>query len=89
MVDAAEHAALTVVGSRGRGRIPEVILGSVALYVASHAPSPVAVVPPTTDISTAPPVGPILLAVDGSADSDAAVGFAFDEAAVRAPPLWQ
>ena len=83
MVDAAQHAALTVVGSRGRGRIPEVILGSVALYVASHATSPVAVVPPTTDISPTPSVGPILLAVDGSAHSDAAVGFAFDEAAVR------
>src|SRR6478609_8041723 len=83
MVDASEHAALSVVGSRGRGRIPEVILGSVALYVVSHAHSAVAVVPPTTDISDAPPVGPVLLAVDGSVNSEAAVGFAFDEAAVR------
>jgi nucleotide-binding universal stress UspA family protein len=83
MVDASEHAALSVVGSRGRGRIPEVIVGSVALYVASHAHSAVAVVPPTTDISDAPSVGPVLLAVDGSVNSEAAVGFAFDEAAVR------
>jgi nucleotide-binding universal stress UspA family protein len=83
IVDAAARAALTVVGSRGRGRIPELILGSVALYVASHARSPVAVVPPTADLSPAPPVGPILLAVDGSGDSQAAVGFAFDEASVR------
>src|SRR6478736_79034 len=68
VVDVAEHAALTVVGSRGRGRIPELLLGSVALYVAAHARSPVAVVPPTTDVSAESALGPILLGVDGSAD---------------------
>ena len=83
VVDVAEHAALTVVGSRGRGRIPELLLGSVALYVAAHARSPVAVVPPTADVGAVPAAGPILLGVDGSADCDAAVGFAFAEASVR------
>jgi nucleotide-binding universal stress UspA family protein len=87
LVDASTTATLTVVGSRGRGRISEVILGSVALYVASHAHSPLAVVPPTADISAAAPDGPILLGVDGSNDSDAAVAFAFDEAAVRGTKL--
>ena len=61
VVDVAEHAALTVVGSRGRGRIPELLLGSVALYVAAHARSPVAVVPPTADVGAVPAAGPILL----------------------------
>lgn len=85
MVDAAADAALTIAGSRGygHGRIPEVIFGSVALHVAAHGHSPVAVIPPTTDISDTAPIGPILLGVDGSADCAAAIAFAFDEAAVR------
>jgi nucleotide-binding universal stress UspA family protein len=83
LVDASTDAVLTVVGTRGRGKIPEVIIGSVALYVASHANTPVAVIPPTTDISDGAPAGPVLLGVAGSADSETAVAFAFDEAAVR------
>ena len=81
LVDASTTATLTVVGGRGRGRISEVMHGSVALYVASHAHSPVAVSPPAANIRATAPAGPILLGVDGSIDSDAAVAFAFDEAA--------
>jgi nucleotide-binding universal stress UspA family protein len=79
----SESAALTVVGTRGRGRIPEVVLGSIALYVAAHARSAVAVVPPTVDNGGADPQRPVLLAADGTEESEAAVAFAFDEAAVR------
>lgn len=79
LVDASQRAELTVVGTRGRGRLPEVAFGSVALHTASHADSPVAVIP----AAAAPADGPILLGVDGLPDSDAAVRFAFDEAAIR------
>jgi len=84
LVRASEDASLTVVGTRGGGRIPEVVLGSVALHVAAHGRSPVAVISPA---APAPSTGPILLGVDGSGTSEAGVEFAFDEAAVRGAEL--
>jgi len=83
LVTASREAQLTVVGTRGIGRIPEVLVGSVALYVAAHAKSPVAVVPPTANVTEARSTGAILVGVDGHPDSTAAIGYAFDEAAVR------
>jgi len=59
----------------------------VALYVAAHAASPVAVVPPSADVTKTAPTGPVLVGVDGHPDSSAAVGYAFDEAAVRETEL--
>jgi nucleotide-binding universal stress UspA family protein len=84
LVEASERAGLTVVGTRGGGRIPEVILGSVALHISAHGRSPVAVIP----AGAAPDAGgPVLLGVDGSRTSEAAVEFAFDEADRRGAPL--
>lgn len=79
LVGESAEAALTVVGNRGGGRIPDVVLGSVAVHVAAHARSPVAVIPAGSAAPTAA-VGPVRLGVDGSPISEAAVGFAFDEA---------
>ncbi len=79
LVEASRAASLTVVGSRGGGRVREVLLGSVAMHVAAHGRSPVAVIPFDRDQRD----GPILVGVDGSAHSAAAVGYAFDEAAAR------
>jgi nucleotide-binding universal stress UspA family protein len=45
LIDAAEHADLLVVGSRGRGGFAGLILGSVSHQCASHAPCPVVIVP--------------------------------------------
>lgn len=84
LVDESETAALTVIGTRGGGRIPEVIVGSVALHVASHGHSPVAVIPASMSDDAA---GPVVLGVDGSRASEAAVEFAFDEADRRRAPL--
>lgn len=80
LVEASTDAALTVVGTRGGGRIPEVILGSVALHVAAHGRSPVAVIPVGADAAQTSIDGPVRLGVDGSRTSEAAVEFAFDEA---------
>jgi len=76
----SEHAGLTVVGSRGAGRLTGVILGSVALSVASGNPAPVAVIHPD---DPADGHGPVVVGVDGAPTSEAAVAFAFDEAALR------
>lgn len=46
ILDATGDADLLVLGSRGRGGWKSVLLGSVALQVAHHAPCPVVVVPP-------------------------------------------
>ena len=87
LVDASAGAVLTVVGSRGRGRVPEVLLGSVALHLASHGRSPVAVVPSGTSPDGARKAGPILLGVDTSVGCEDAIGYAFDEANARGVEL--
>lgn len=87
LVTASTGAALTVVGTRGHGRLAEVLIGSVALHVTAHAHSPVSVVPPETDLSVADGDRPVLLGTDGGPSGAAAVGFAFEEAAVRATRL--
>jgi nucleotide-binding universal stress UspA family protein len=79
LVGESSKAMLTVVGSRGKGRLKEVLLGSVALHVASHAHSPVAVIPEASHTSD----GAILLGVDGTDNSSAAIDFAFEEATKR------
>lgn len=75
-------AELVVVGSRGTGGFSGLVLGSVAVHLAAHASCPVLVVRGRDE-----PDGPVLLAVDGSPDSDAAVDFAFAEARTRGAAL--
>lgn len=62
-------AALSVVGSRGLGSFTGLLLGSTAVHLAAHGHCPLMVVRGRPD-----PAGPVLLAVDGSEDTDEADG---------------
>jgi nucleotide-binding universal stress UspA family protein len=91
LVEASSDACLVVVGHRGRGGLASLLLGSVAAGVAAHAYGPVVVVrqntaaPLPTDGTR--PSGPVVVGIDGSPPSDAAAGFAFEEADLRGLPL--
>jgi nucleotide-binding universal stress UspA family protein len=81
------EAEMVVVGARGRGTLPGLPVGSVSMQVAAHGHGRVIVVrghwwPPG---GFAP--GAILVGADGSAGSDAAVSFAFEEARLRGARL--
>jgi nucleotide-binding universal stress UspA family protein len=77
-------AAMLVVSTRERGRFRRAIAGSVAQALAAHAAVPVAVVRP--DAATGR-TGPVVVGVDGSANSRPAVAAAFDAAASRGVEL--
>lgn len=76
----SEDAGLTVVGSRGAGRLTGVILGSVALTIASDNPAPVAVIHRHDPIDA---TGPVVVGVDASPSSEGAIALAIEEAALR------
>jgi len=54
LVNRAEGADLLAVGSHGRGAVRGILLGSVALHCAMHAPGPVMVVHPQRTPSEVP-----------------------------------
>lgn len=72
LIEASSGAALLVVGSRGYGQMAGVLIGSVSQHVARHADCPVVVARP----SHLQGPGRIVVGVDGSGGSDAAVIFA-------------
>jgi len=83
LVDESRDAQLMVLGSRGLGGFVSLLVGSVALALAAHGHCPV-VVTRTSTVADAPPEeGPVVVGVDGSELSDAALTFAFEAAAAR------
>lgn len=79
LAGAAEGAALLVLGSRGAGGFSALILGSVSRYVATHAPAPVVVAREETMSADRQ----IVVGVRDPAEAEAALGFGFEEAALR------
>jgi nucleotide-binding universal stress UspA family protein len=75
-------ASIVVVGDRGLGGFTGLLVGSVAVQLAAHANCPLIVARGAVDATR-----PVLLGVDGSPANDPAVGFAFEEAALRGAPL--
>jgi nucleotide-binding universal stress UspA family protein len=79
----SDDATMIVLGSRGLGEFTGALMGSVTVAVSSHSTAPVAVVRGRTLDGRPPTEGPVVVGVDGSAVSEAAVAVAFEEAAAR------
>lgn len=82
LTEASRTADLAVIGSRGLGPVGGAVFGSVSRNLLHHARCPVIVVKDGTVRSTGRRL-PVLLGIDGSPSSEAAIGFAFDEASRR------
>ncbi|MEU8239006.1 universal stress protein [Actinoplanes missouriensis] len=79
LVRASTPDGLVVVGPRGSGGFTGLMVGSVSLSVAAHAPGPVAVVRGRSTAWS----GPVAVSADDAPGSDPAIDTAFAEANAR------
>jgi nucleotide-binding universal stress UspA family protein len=84
LVSLSAEAQLAVVGHRGLGGFAGLVIGSVGTALVAHAVCPVVVVrgtdAPRRD-------GPVVVGLDGSPQSEAALAFAVEAAVARRVPL--
>ena len=76
LLTASETAEMVVLGSRGLGGFRGLLLGSISTQVSAHADCPVVVI--REDVTGKGQR--VVVGVDGSPESEAAVGFAFEMA---------
>lgn len=86
LIEESRRAQLLVVGSRGHGGFAGLLLGSVSAQVVAHAHAPVLVVRPVESAEVATEAA-VVVGVDGSAGSTAALQHAAAEADRRKAPL--
>ena len=82
LIEESRDARLMVLGSQGLGNVTGLLIGSTALALAAHGKCPLVVVR-----GTEVPGGPVVVGVDGSPTSEAALAFAFEAAAMRGASL--
>ncbi|MFD7494495.1 universal stress protein [Streptomyces sp. NPDC059832] len=82
LVRESHEAALVVLGSRGRGRIAGMLLGSVGLALAGRSHCPVVVIPATPPLAPAEP-GRVVVGISDATGPSAAAVFALAQAASR------
>ena len=84
LLDLSHDAAMIVLGSRGRGPVRSLVLGSVSVGVSRHAACPVVILRPRN-------VGVVrrgvLVGADGTERSHASLEFAYRQASLRRLPL--
>ena len=83
LVDLSKDAEVVVAGSRGSGRWPGRILGSVSTALVRHAHCPVAIIHDDDPLMAYPVQAPVLVGIDGSSASELATAIAFEEASRR------
>ena len=87
-IAAEPSVGLVVVGTRGHGSATGLLLGSVSHSLSHHCPKPLVIVPgPAHGIGTTAPVRRVLVGVDGSDGSVAALRWAAEEAAIHGAEL--
>jgi nucleotide-binding universal stress UspA family protein len=83
LVGESRSAQLVVIGDRGRGGVAGLLLGSVAVALAAKGECPVVVVRGRATANA----GPVVVGVDGSPVSEAALEWAFEAADARSADL--
>jgi nucleotide-binding universal stress UspA family protein len=81
LVELSSHADTLVLGRSGHGRVVGALLGSLTQQVVTHAECPVVVVQATSG-DPAKARG-VVVGIDGSAGSELALGYAFEQASWR------
>ncbi|NEA28770.1 universal stress protein [Actinomadura bangladeshensis] len=94
LIEAGRNAALIVLGPRGLGGFAGLVLGSVSAQVVAHAPCPVVIARGDLDRRPGTEPGRVVVGVDGSPASRAALAMAFTEAelhglSVHAVVAWE
>jgi len=84
LLQLSQHAAMIVVGSRGRGQLRSLLLGSVSVFLVRHAHCPVVVVRPGNAGTVR---NGIVVGVDATPESQPVLEFAYREASLRDLPL--
>ncbi|MGZ4426445.1 MAG: universal stress protein [Nocardioidaceae bacterium] len=87
LLELSEHASILVVGTRGRGPVTSMLLGSVSHGLIARSSCPVAVVRPADAREVTETEGHIVVGADGSEASSAALDFAFELASTEHRPL--
>jgi nucleotide-binding universal stress UspA family protein len=87
LIELSANAHTVVLGSRGHGEFTGLLVGSTTSAVAAHGHCPLVVVRGRTMDGQPPTEGPIVVGVDGSESSKAAVEVAFEQAAARGASL--
>jgi nucleotide-binding universal stress UspA family protein len=87
LLDQSRRAIATVVGPDGVGRLSGVFFGSVAARLAAHGHGCVVIARPEPAATAGANRPAVVVGVDGSPQSGAAIGFAYEEAALRGTTL--